>query len=89
MNDIDWCKRHLNWAFGIGVVALALAAQFIADKLMGNLVATVAIVIAFWFGFGLLSKWVLREKGHDGWHWLVLSFLFLLTPVLLSNKRGV
>ena len=90
MNDIDWCKRHLNWTYVFGRILIITALLLVFG------VDYVDTDSGLWLLVGLdtlttmlLCGWILREKGRSLW-WLIFLFVsrmgFLV--LLFKNKRG-
>ena len=88
MNDIDWCKRHLNWAFTFAVVAI-IGVCYLLLFAFGDSQTVLSIVAIVYFGGWLgISVWVLKQKGQS-LLWAIFALgIFGWIPVILRNKNG-
>jgi len=94
---INWFKRHLNWTYFLGLLAIYAAFGLILltlaiipfsevdENTSGTLIAVVGIV---WFVCVCwLKVWVIARKGRS-WAWNLMPILWLWIPLLLGNREG-
>ncbi len=90
---MNWFKRHLNWTYFLGILAiyvafgLILALAFLLFSELDENSIGIAMVAVWFVCICCLKVWVIAQKGRH-WAWNLMPILWLWIPLLLGNAKG-